>query len=93
MPDQWLTSASYLVHATDNRYGMVVFNSMTLMFRSIEVHCLFQKLHATQACVGMLTSKQFLTFQKSKGSVKPKHEVGVLTIVMTLSYVVQIMEP
>lgn len=31
----------------------------------------------------MLPGKQFQTFQENKGSVKPKHEVEVLTIVLS----------
>jgi len=47
MPVPWLGYASYLICAIDNGYGVFVFNSMTLVFSSIEVQYLFQKVHAT----------------------------------------------
>jgi len=47
MPVLWLACALYLVCAIDNACGVFVFNSMTLVFSSIEVQYLFQKFHAT----------------------------------------------
>jgi len=47
MPVLWLAYASYLVCAIDNACGVFVFNSMTLVFSSIEVQYLFQRFHAT----------------------------------------------